>query len=304
MRTVQRPGRRRLTAAGSACLVWVLLLAWVAPSAAASPLIRGTAKAHSGLVVGRIAAAGQRQHIDCRGTGRPTVVLVAGLGGSSRDWANQVDGWRRGGRVCTYDRPGLGRSSPRRGTKEVHAGIHAKELRALLVAAGEKRPVILVGHSYGGLIVRAFTARYPAAVRGLLLLDAVPAGLESQYPAYGTTFTEAGTRISLTASSRATGFDGPLLGVPLVVLSAQNPGWDPEKVRLWNAGQDRAARASGVAIRLTALGASHQLQLTAPAAVDLALRTLRTGVRKHTFRPGCHEAWAEVGAECSEPSGG
>lgn len=266
------------------------------PAPVAVPLSRA-AESH-GRVVGVVAAAGQRQFIDCRGTGGPTVVLVSGLWGWSKDWSGQVRSWRRGGRVCTYDRPGLGASQPRRGPSSVDAGTHARELRALLRAAGEKGRLILVGHSYGGLIVRAYQRRYPRSVGALLLLDAVPPGLESQYPAYGTTFQEAGTTISLKASSQATGFDRALAHVPLVVLSGQTRSWNPEKSRLWDEGQDRAARASGVAVRLVARGASHQLQVTAPAAVDQALRTLRTGLRKGTFRGGCHRDWAAVGADC------
>ena len=295
--------RRGPASGGLIALLGVLLACLAAygasPAAARPAASAGSAAAGSGAKVVRVVtAAGQRQHIDCRGTGGPTVVLVSGLWGSSRDWADQVGAWRRGGRVCAYDRPGLGASSPRRGIAQVDAGTHANELRALLRAAEEKGPFILVGHSYGGLISRAFMARYPKAVRGLLLLDAVPPGLETEYAAYGTTFTEAGTTISLPASSRATGYDRPLAGVPAVVLSGENPGWDPEKVRLWNAGQDRAARASGVSIRLIARRASHQLQLTAPAALDKALRKLRSGIRRGTFRAGCHVDWDAVGADC------
>jgi pimeloyl-ACP methyl ester carboxylesterase len=48
----------------------------------------------------------------------------------------------------------------------------SKELKALLEAAGEKGPFILVGHSFGGFIVRVFTQRYPTDVAGVVLVDA------------------------------------------------------------------------------------------------------------------------------------
>ncbi len=251
-------------------------------------------------VVGVVRAGGQRQYIDCRGAGGPTTVLVSGLWGWSKDWDDQVTPWRKGGRVCTYDRPGLGASKGRSGTKSINAGVHATELRALLNAVGERGPFILVGHSYGGMIVRAFNNKYPQAVSGILLLDHVPPGIQNVYSQYLKTFVEPGANISLAASATATGWDRPLAGVPLIVLSAENPAWDPVKMKYWNQGQDRAARASGKSIRLVAEGASHQLQLTAPDAVDKAFRLLRTGVKNGTFKPGCHVNWEAVDATCTD----
>lgn len=251
-------------------------------------------------VVGVVRAGGQRQYIDCRGAGGPTTVLISGLWGWSRDWADQVTPWRTGGRVCTYDRPGLGASKARAGTKYIDSGVHAKELHALLHRAGEKGPFILVGHSYGGMIGRSFNNLYPKEVRGMLLLDAVPPGIQDLYSAYDKSFVEPSASISLSASASATGWDRPLQGLPLIVLSAENPAWDPLKVKYWNQGQDRAAWASGNSIRLVAEGASHQLQLTAPEAVDKAFRLLRSGVKKGTFQPGCHADWAAVDATCTD----
>lgn len=251
-------------------------------------------------VVGVVRAGGQRQYIDCRGAGGPTTVLVSGLWGWSKDWADQVTPWRKGGRVCTYDRPGLGASKARSGTQNINSGVHAAELHALLKAVGERGPFILVGHSYGGLIVRSFNNKYPNDVRGMLLLDAVPPGIQDLYYAYEKNFVEPRANISLAASATATGWDRPLAGLPLIVLSAENPAWDPLKTRYWNQGQDRAARASGNSIRLVAEGASHQLQLTAPEAVDKAFRLLRSGVKNGTFQSGCHENWAAVDAQCTD----
>lgn len=258
----------------------------------------------TGDVVGVIDAGGQSQFIDCRGSGGPTAVLVAGVWGWSKDWEDHILPWRSGGRVCTYDRPGLGASEPRRGSLEVDAGIHAQELRELLDAAGEPGPFLMVGHSYGGLVVRSFTSLYPESVTGLLLLDTVPPGIESQDPGYGTSREEGGAMISLPASSEASGYDRPLSGLPVVVLSGQTPNWDPQRTVAWDEGQDRAARASGRSIRLTAVGASHQLQVTAPAAVDMAFNVIRSGLRSQSFQPGCHEDWAAVGVDCQDMNGG
>jgi pimeloyl-ACP methyl ester carboxylesterase len=73
-------------------------------------------------------------------------------------------------RVCSYDRAGYGWSEP--GPEPRTSLQIATELKALLDAAGEKRPYILVGHSFGGYNVRVFTRQYPNEVVGIVLVDA------------------------------------------------------------------------------------------------------------------------------------
>jgi pimeloyl-ACP methyl ester carboxylesterase len=113
---------------------------------------------------------GYKLHLDCEGAGHPTVILEAGLGSPSATWTWVKSGTGAYTRVCTYDRAGYGWSdmSPRPRT----AGVIAEELHALLDAADEKGPYVLVGHSFGGLAARVFTGRYPAEVAGLVLVDA------------------------------------------------------------------------------------------------------------------------------------
>ncbi|MEU6781234.1 alpha/beta hydrolase [Nonomuraea angiospora] len=110
---------------------------------------------------------GHRLHVRCTGSGAPTVVLEAGLAESSASW----DAIQRGlpGRVCAYDRAGYAWSQD--GPAPRTADRAAAELRALLAAAGEAGPYVLVGHSYGGTIVRLFAHRWPALTAGLVLID-------------------------------------------------------------------------------------------------------------------------------------
>jgi len=72
-------------------------------------------------------------------------------------------------RVCCYDRAGLGWSDP--GPMPRTAGRSADELRRLLDRAGEPEPYLLVGHSFGGLVMRIFASRYRAETAGLVLVD-------------------------------------------------------------------------------------------------------------------------------------
>ncbi|MGH9331314.1 MAG: alpha/beta fold hydrolase, partial [Vicinamibacterales bacterium] len=116
-----------------------------------------------------IDVGGYRLHLNGTGAGRPTVVLDAALGGSSVSWALVQPEVARFTRVCSYDRAGFGWSDA--GPMPRTVGRIVGELRTLLDRAGEPSPYVLVGHSFGGLVLRVFAARYPADVAGLVLVD-------------------------------------------------------------------------------------------------------------------------------------
>lgn len=113
---------------------------------------------------------GYRLHIQCVGTGSPTVVLDAGLGGTSLDWALVQAEIGQTTRVCAFDRAGMGwsESGPEPRTPEQNA----RELHTLLANAGIDGPYVLVGHSLAGKNVRLFAAMYPDLVAGMVLIDA------------------------------------------------------------------------------------------------------------------------------------
>lgn len=112
---------------------------------------------------------GHRLHIACAGQGRPTVVLDAGLGGSSRDWVRVHARLSARTRVCAYDRAGMGWSDAAPGPRPP-ARI-AEELHQLLTTAGLTGPYVLVAHSLSGKSARLLAAAHPADVAGLVLVD-------------------------------------------------------------------------------------------------------------------------------------
>jgi pimeloyl-ACP methyl ester carboxylesterase len=112
---------------------------------------------------------GFRLHANCTGTGSPTVVLESALGGSSLSWSLVQPTLERLTRVCSYDRAGFGWSDA--GPLPRSASRLADELHVLLARASIPPPYVLVGHSYGGLVVRIFTHRHRADVAGLVLVD-------------------------------------------------------------------------------------------------------------------------------------
>lgn len=113
---------------------------------------------------------GYRLHLDCRGQGAMTVVLDAGLGGASLDWALVQAELARNTRVCSYDRAGMGWSEP--GPAPRSPSHIAEELHLLLKNGGIAGPYILVGHSLAGKNVRLFAQAYPSEVAGMVLVDA------------------------------------------------------------------------------------------------------------------------------------
>lgn len=116
---------------------------------------------------------GRMAHVNCIGSGTPTVILDSGLGGTSLDWALVQPEVAKTTRVCSYDRAGYGWSdaSPQSRTS---LDI-VRELHALLQAAHIPAPYVLVGHSFGGLNMQLFASLYPQETESLVLVDSMNA---------------------------------------------------------------------------------------------------------------------------------
>jgi pimeloyl-ACP methyl ester carboxylesterase len=114
-------------------------------------------------------------HIRTSGTASelPAVVLESGCGSTLGAWDSVERHLGSQLRVFCYERAGVG-SSKGRGAG---AAVVAERLAALLDAARIDKPVILVGHSLGGLYARYFAATRPQHVAGLVLIDATPENL-------------------------------------------------------------------------------------------------------------------------------
>lgn len=117
-----------------------------------------------------VEVGGDRLHIDCAGSGNPTVVLAAGSGGFSAEWGAVQPRLAAATRVCSFDRAGLGWSDPGRRPRTPER--IATELHRLLSSAGEEGPYLLVAHSSGGKHARLFAAEHRREVAGMVLVDA------------------------------------------------------------------------------------------------------------------------------------
>ena len=116
---------------------------------------------------GRLVDVGDRKlHINCTGSGSPTVVLEAGGGAFAIDWALVQPRVAESTRVCSYDRAGLGWSD-RGPTNETVEQI-VSDLHGLLQKAGESKPYVLVGASIGGTY---YQRTYPDEVAALVFTN-------------------------------------------------------------------------------------------------------------------------------------
>ena len=151
----------------SRMLVLVVLICALTQAAAAQSPSANAIPVPPGKLVD---LGGYKLHLHCLGSGSPTVVLEAALGGASLDW-EKVHAPAAGiTRVCSYDRAGYGWSDPSPNPRDSNS--LARELHRLLEADGIVGPYILAAHSLGGFHVRMFAAQYPNEVVGMLLLDA------------------------------------------------------------------------------------------------------------------------------------
>ena len=117
------------------------------------------------------------------GDGGPTVVLVNGLGSPLEEWSLVAPSIAEHRRVVCYDR----RPASERGPVPPHEAAHmGADLRALLDALGVSGPLVLVGHSWGGAVIRRFAHEHPADVVGLVFVDASHERIKGMTPNRGS----------------------------------------------------------------------------------------------------------------------
>jgi len=113
--------------------------------------------------------SGQRLYLLEKGSGKATVLFEAGIAATNLNWFHIQETVSQFAATASYDRSGLGWSSPSR-TARTPSNL-AAELHELLWGAGLKPPFILVGHSFGGLVMRRFALLYPEEVESIVLVD-------------------------------------------------------------------------------------------------------------------------------------
>lgn len=162
------------------------------------------------------------------GTGRPAVVIEPSFGGAAEDWAKIAREVAGATTVVTYDRAPYGASSAARDMRTPQD--IAADLYGLLAALGVTGPLVLVGHSAGGLYVRAFAAGHLEQVAGMVLVES---SHENQRRLLDP-LRSARARLKMA------------LTIPAIIQApaAERRGADPQSViREWRAFRRATARA-------------------------------------------------------------
>jgi pimeloyl-ACP methyl ester carboxylesterase len=261
---------------------------------------------------------GRRLYVKCVGSGRPTVVLEAGFPGSSDAWRDVQPQLGHTTRTCAYDRAGLGKSPRMPGVHD--AGDEINDEHRLLRATHLPGPYVLVGHSYGGMLVRLFAHRHPAETAGIVLVDA--RGIQAtrrQLAIWPKTEAPAVRReafrplqqgVNLAKSETLVSRVRSLGHTPLAVVTAgrHDQDWDsvvPRHLaraldRLWTTMQDELAALSTNEVHVVALRSDHFVQRVdgQPDVVIRAVRAVVGAAREHTRLPSCDRLFTEPGVRC------
>ena len=296
---------------------------------AETPQAAASGVATSGDFAGLVDICGRRLYLACKGSGTPTVILEAGAGNNGDIWSevdpkaatqtSVFDGVAQFARVCAYDRPGtiagsetIERSRSDPAPMPRSAGDVVADLSALLTA-GVRPPYVLVGHSFGGLVVRLFASTLPPDdVVGLVLVDPAQEDFWKKLEALVTPEQWKGMitpppppeladyrdfeRLDVDASAeemRKAAAARPLRPLPLIVLSRGLPmelppdasaklpaNFAAEQEKIWRTSQDELVALVPGAEHVVATKSGHYIQAMEPDLVIAAVRKVVEAARR------------------------
>ena len=213
--------------------------------------------------------AGRRLHLYETGGGEPAVIFESGLASSSLSWYPVQQLVAEATRTVSYDRAGIGWSDEGVASRTVSGMID--DLAGVLKSSGIRSPYVLVGHSFGALLVRAYASLKKEEVAGLVLVDPVSVDL------WADCTGENEKRLRLGAKLSRRGVFLANIGLVRFALAALASG----KTRLPQAvAKASAGKAMGTMSRLTGV-------------VQKLPSSLRPSVQSHWSQAKSFRAMAE-----------
>jgi pimeloyl-ACP methyl ester carboxylesterase len=215
----------------------------------------------------------------------PLLVLLTGLGNDMQAWpATFVQALNRLAGVLTYDRRGYGRSAALR-PEPVTANAAAADLHQLLESLHISQPVVLVGHSLGGLYAQYFARNFPRQVAAVVLIDAASPFEPVADPRFQTRATlkpgstdyweNAGVETSILQTRQSP----PFPPIPLVVLTATDHRSPQAFEQEWRHIQAQTAAQSPLGRQVMAQGSGHYIHNDQPEFVTEQIRQLLRQLR-------------------------
>jgi len=211
-----------------------------------------------------------------------TIILESGGGQHSEAYQEIQDTLAKltGIRVMSYDRSGFGQSEL--GPDKFNASDEVKALEKCLEIQGFKNKFILVGHSYGGLLIQLFTSLYPKQVSGLVLIDPMNVkfvdrfgldNLKAVTPYFknaAKNYEKAGNRIVDFFPEALETLRGKELPtqIPVILITAGNPPFSKD---LWRKCHEEMIVNSEKHKLLIAEGNNHNIVSQNP---ELVLKTI------------------------------
>jgi pimeloyl-ACP methyl ester carboxylesterase len=213
---------------------------------------------------------GETAHLNCQGDGSPTVVFLGGMGFTTTTWDRIRADLGPHVRTCAWDYPGTGRST---GTPMMTTQRAAASLAGTLQAANIPTPVVLVGHSIGGMTAHLYVAEHPDDVAGVVLLDPTVAAFARTFDA-----EEFRPRWDGTASADQADQVTAWPDIPLEILR-HDPGvyasqqiWSAEVEARWGAEQEALAELTPDGTVRIVPDSGHNIHEHAPAQTIDAIR--------------------------------
>jgi pimeloyl-ACP methyl ester carboxylesterase len=257
----------------------------------ATTLIAATL-AHANEPADMISVAGHQVNMVKMGAGQYTVIFESGFGTDLTAWRNVAPAIAKSAQVVAYSRAGLGKSQPRPGERTLRA--NTDDLEKMIAAAQLRPPFILVGHSYGGFLIRDFAAKNPAQVAGMVFVDASDERIETELRKIDPVRTAQDAKLSegytppkykaelkyvqsILSSGKLPGA-GKLPDVPVAVLTSskkhEKPEFflhSPEGMKTWRSLHERFFRQFSTGIHTVTANAGHNIHMEQPQLVIAAI---------------------------------
>ncbi|WP_169983029.1 alpha/beta fold hydrolase [Microbispora sp. H10836] len=238
----------------------------------------------------KIDVAGRSVNVSCSGDpekGRPVIILMHGAGDGLDKLADIQKTLSKQNRVCSYDRLGAGASDQPDGTQSFSST--GKILTGVLDRVAGDGPVVLAGHSLGGLIAARYAPDHQDRVKGLVLMDATPPTMANDI-AKAIPESATGPAAELRAQNLAV-FQGEnpeklvvpdgkvrsAGSIPVEVIQhgtrylAAVPKYGPRLEQAWAAGQRKWLALSSGGELTTATNSGHYIYLDQP---DVAVKAI------------------------------